>query len=200
LLRRLAAICFALTTEGEHPREAASDISHSSATSASFEAFFRQHEQQIFSYLWRMTGDEQAAYDLSQEAFLRAWRHFDRLQGYELPAGWLFRVATNLALKHVRHHHVVAGLVVTSLQASASAAEPSAPDSTASVAEDDFVREILLDLLLRPRAVLVLHDVHGFTAAEIAGMLAMTHAAVKMMLCRAREQFRARYLHLEAHP
>ena len=53
----------------------------------SFEAFFRRHERNIFGYLWRMTGDEQAAYDLSQETFVRAWQHFDRIASYERPGG-----------------------------------------------------------------------------------------------------------------
>src|SRR6185437_17044223 len=71
------------------------DATHNAASARqlpSFEAFFRRHERDIFGYLWRMTGDEQAAYDLSQETFVRAWQHFDRIATYERPGGWLFRV------------------------------------------------------------------------------------------------------------
>lgn len=75
---------------------------HAAHTLPDFETFFRRHEREIFGYLWRMTGDEQAAYDLSQEAFVRAWQHFDRIAGYERPGAWLFRVATNLALTYQR--------------------------------------------------------------------------------------------------
>jgi sigma-70-like protein len=39
-----------------------------------FEQLFRRHERDIFTYLWRMTGDEHAAYDLAQETFIRACR------------------------------------------------------------------------------------------------------------------------------
>jgi hypothetical protein len=38
-----------------------------------FEAFFWRYERRIFSFLWRMTGDEQLALDLNQETFIRAW-------------------------------------------------------------------------------------------------------------------------------
>ena len=194
-LARVLTAWYALSARGDPPRDEARDADRASAPSLAFEAFFREHQQPIFGYLWRMTGDEQAAYDLSQEAFLRAWRHFDRIHTYELPGGWLFRVATNLALKHLRHHRVVAGLVVSAMEA-ASALDTeaaSSSDPAAHVADDDLVRDVLLDLAPRPRAVLALHDVYGFTTAEIAGMLAMTHAAAKMMLSRAREQFRVRY-------
>jgi RNA polymerase sigma-70 factor (ECF subfamily) len=200
LLPRPHAAWLALAARGDPPHEAAREAGRASAALLAFEAFFREHQQPIFGYLWRMTGDEQAAYDLSQEAFLRAWRHFDRIRAYDLPGGWLFRVATNLALKHLRHSRVVAGLVVTSVDAaSALDAGATSPDPAARLAEDDLVRDVLLDLAPRPRAVLVLHDAYGFTAAEIASMLAMTHAAAKMMLSRAREQFRVRYRRRDDH-
>jgi RNA polymerase sigma-70 factor (ECF subfamily) len=67
-----------------------------------FERFFNAHEAQITGYLYRVTGDAQSASDLSQETFLRAWQHFDRIRSYERPGAWLTRVATNLALQHLR--------------------------------------------------------------------------------------------------
>lgn len=54
----------------------------------SFETFFRRYEQDIFGYLWRMTGEEQTAYDLSQETFLRAWQRFERLRGYDVSGAY----------------------------------------------------------------------------------------------------------------
>ncbi len=201
---RLLAAWFALAAHGEQPSDESGDATLPSATLRAFETFFREHERPVFGYLWRITGDEQVAYDLSQETFLRAWRHFERIRSYALPDGWLFRVATNLALNYLRHKRVVAGLVVSSVDADSaldSVVTPAA-DPTAHLANDELVRDVLLELAPRPRAVLVLHDVYGFTAAEIAGMLAMTTAAVKMMLSRARERFRVRYLHddQEARP
>src|SRR5215470_1657296 len=67
---------------------------------AAFEAFLQGHERDVFRYLWRLTGDEQTAYDLCQETFIRAWQHFTKVSAYDNPGAWLFRVATNLALNH----------------------------------------------------------------------------------------------------
>jgi RNA polymerase sigma factor (sigma-70 family) len=67
-----------------------------------FEAFFARHEREVAGYLWRMTGDEQAARDLTQETFLRAWQRFEQVREYEQPKACLFRVATHLALNHPR--------------------------------------------------------------------------------------------------
>src|SRR5262245_46041405 len=67
-----------------------------------FELFYREHEPQLSAFLYRMTGDAGIAGDLSQETFFRAWQHFERIQTYEQPGAWLIRVATNLALQHLR--------------------------------------------------------------------------------------------------
>jgi RNA polymerase sigma-70 factor (ECF subfamily) len=176
------------------------------ALEADFEAFFRRHQQVIFGYLWRLTGEEQVAYDLSQETFIRAWQHFVDLRHYDHPDGWLFRVATNLALKHLRHRRIVTRLVTTTVHYDDGQAEladwaPVDPaDYAEQVVQEDLVHLVLLALAPRPRALLVLHDVYGLSTVEVAETLNMTHAAVKMMLCRAREQFRLRYQRQEAQP
>ena len=73
-------------------------------------------------------------------------------------------------------------------------------DYAEQVVQDDLVHMVLLALAPRPRALLVLHDVYGLSTNEVAQTLNMTNAAVKMMLCRAREQFRIRYQRQEAQP
>ena len=72
---------------------------HDAAVSRTdFELFVQQTEYDIFTYLWRMTGDVETAFDLSQETFLRAWQHYGKICRYAEPKAWLFRVATNLAI------------------------------------------------------------------------------------------------------
>jgi RNA polymerase sigma-70 factor, ECF subfamily len=201
LLLALAAQDGGVTSDGSPAAGAAA-----TAPEADFEAFLRRHQQVIFGYLWRLTGEEQVAYDLSQETFIRAWQHFADLRQYDHPAGWLFRVATNLALKHLRHRRIVTRLVTTIVDDDDGQAEPAdwasadPADYAEQVVQDDLVHLVLLALAPRPRALLVLHDVYGLSTVEVAETLNMTHAAVKMMLCRAREQFRIRYQRQEAQP
>lgn len=154
------------------------------------ERFIQLYERQVLNYLWRMTGDEQAAYDLTQEVFLRAWQHFDALRRYEQPRGWLFRVATNLALSHIRAHAAVARRTSALDEARA----PSSSDPAWRLAENDLVRGVLLRLTPKRRAALVLREVYGLTAAEVGRVLGMSEVSVRMALHRAREQFRALYV------
>ena len=153
-----------------------------------FEAFFHAHEREIFGYLWRLTGDEYASYDLAQETFVRAWQHFEQLHHYEQPRAWLFRVATNLASNYRRHrsvHDVATTRLSTDVRLES--------DPTTGVVESDAVRAALHAMPVKQRGALVLRVVYGLTLAELARALGTSEAAAKMTLSRAREQFRANY-------
>lgn len=163
---------------------------------ADFAAFFQRFERDIFTYLWRVTGDEQAAYDLSQETFLRAWQHFAKVSAYDRPRAWLFRIATNLALNYQRGRSTRAGFPALE----AETGHPASSDPAWRLAERDLVRQTLLELAPRQRAGLVLREVYGLTCEEVAQALGVSHAAAKMLLCRARKQFRERYRREEAQP
>jgi RNA polymerase sigma factor (sigma-70 family) len=146
-----------------------------------FEAFFRRHEGELFGYLWRMAGDEQTAYDLSQETFVRAWQHFDRIASYERPGAWLFRVATNLALTYQKR----ATAPVGTAQPFSAGVDPAVSDPAWKFAVSDAIRATLLTLTPQQRAALVLREVYGFSCAEVAETLGISEAAAKMTLSRA---------------
>lgn len=157
---------------------------------ARFEAFYHQHERDIFTYLWRLTSDEASVYDLAQETFLRAWQQFDKVAGYERPGAWLFRVATNLALNFLRQRRTPLGAALT-LDEHVHAEN----DPARGVIEGDLVRRALMALPPRHRAALVLREIYGLTGDELATTLSVSAGAAKTLLWRARDDFRARYLH-----
>ena len=171
--------------QDEHPTSAAEGD-----YAAQFETFFLRYDRQITSYLWRMTGDEQLASELAQETFLRAWQHFAEISNYEQPLGWLFRVATNLALQQRRRRAAPVGAAAP-LNAEN---DPASSDPTVHFVEQDLVRQTLLQLPLQQRAALILREVYGLSCAEVGNLLNCSRDAVKMALFRAREQFRAHYL------
>jgi RNA polymerase sigma-70 factor (ECF subfamily) len=163
--------------------------SHPGTALLAYEPFVRQHERAILNYLWRMTGDEELAYDLTQEVFLRAWQRWETIRGYDQPRAWLFRVATNLARSHLRRRSPLGQRVAMP----DDDASPATSDPAWRFAEADQVRDALLQLSPKRRAALVLREVYQFSAAEIGAMLGMREAAVRMTVHRAREQFRALY-------
>ncbi len=172
-----------------------SKSAHGGGLDKECEQFIREHERQVLNYLWRMTGEEQASYDLSQEVFLRAWRHFDTIRRYDRPHSWLYRVATNLALSYIRSRSVRLG----ALQSEDTDSEPFAADPASQLAESDHVRLTLLRLPAKRRAALVLREVYGLSVGEIAEVLRTSDASVRMALHRARLQFRTAYRREEAN-
>jgi RNA polymerase sigma-70 factor (ECF subfamily) len=133
-----------------------------------------------------MTGDESAANDLRQETFIRAWRSFGSLSGYDRPLAWLYRVATNLAFNYRRDQRARISL-------SAIAHDPADSDHTGRLAERDLVRATLLALPPRERAALALREGQGLACDEVAQTLGVTPAAARTLLWRAREHFRDLY-------
>ena len=159
-----------------------------------FEDFIAGREADIFGYLWRLTGDEQTAYDLCQETLLRAWRHFGKIRHYEQPGGWLFRVATNLALNAIAQRSTMRSRI-TPLGENE---QPAVEDASGSVARRDLIHATLLQLPPRERAALVLREVEGFSNGEIADALGVSANSVRMLLSRARSHFRQRYEHADS--
>lgn len=158
---------------------------------SAFEPFFREHERAVYACLWRLTGDAQAARDLTQETFLRAWRHFEQARTYERPLAWLLRIATNLAFSQYQRESSRRAVSTDRLT---DADAPSRSDPMRGLAERDLVQRTLLELPPNQRAALVLREVYGFTCEEIGSMLGVSRDAVKMALFRGREGFRRRYL------
>jgi RNA polymerase sigma-70 factor (ECF subfamily) len=170
-------------------QEIRSAVPHGQAQADTFESFFRRFERDILGYLCRMTGEEQAAYDLSQETFLRAWQHYTKVCDYDRPRAWLFRVATNLALNYLRGRPAHADLAAIGEREG----HPASSDPAWRLAERDLVRQTLFDLAPKQRAALVLREVYGLSCEEVAQTLGISRDAAKMLLSRARERFRERY-------
>jgi len=160
---------------------------------AAFESLMRGHERDVFSYLWRLTGDEQTAYDLCQEMFLRAWQHFATMSRYDQPGAWLFRVATNLAINFLKKRKLLTYLAEDAWEATL----PVAEDPLHGFVVRDLVHRALLHLQPRYRSALVLREVYGLSSEEVALALGTTHAAANMTLSRAREEFRQRVTYEE---
>ncbi len=149
------------------------------------EALFRQYEQPICAYLARLTGDLARAQELTQETFIRAYRALLRGARWDNPRAWLYRVASRLATDDYRRHSLLQWLPLLDTDAD--------PEPQLASAEQLAVRQALAALAPRYRIPLVLYTTEGYSVQEVADILAISVGAVKMRLCRARQQFRRAY-------
>jgi RNA polymerase sigma-70 factor, ECF subfamily len=156
-----------------------------------FKDFFMRYRPDIYGYLWRIIGEEQAAQDICQETFLRAWQHFGKVSAYDRPVAWLFRVATNLAINYQRHRSTTNDRLLKPEEAEN---EGSGVDPTLGIVERDAVATALQALPPRQRMALVLRVVYGMPFEEIAVTLGVSQANARMALSRGRQQFRRHYL------
>jgi RNA polymerase sigma-70 factor (ECF subfamily) len=170
---------------------------------SAFDAFFIQYERPLYGYLRRMLPSHDAALDVAQEAFFRAWQRFDVIGGYDRPQAWLFRVATNLALDLIQRRQPTGLSQLAGHHDDAvnekSAADDFLPvlmdpfDMERSLAERDLVNRLLGRLPARQRAAVLLWAAYGLTTTEIAEIFATTEVNVRQMLSRGRARFRELY-------
>ncbi|SRR6266487_4562331 len=166
--------------------------------------------RELLAHCYRLLGSVDEAEDLVQETYLRAWRSYRGFEGRSSVRTWLYQIATNACLTALQHHArrqlpsglgapgedaelppAVASSQVRWLQPMPDAlVTPESGDPAAIAVSRESLRLALIASLQylppRQRAVLLLRDVLAFPAADIAGMLGTTTAAVKSTLQRAR--------------
>jgi RNA polymerase sigma-70 factor (ECF subfamily) len=165
-----------------------------------FRALTQPYARELHVHCYRMLGSLQDAEDALQETLLRAWRHLRRFEGRSSLRGWLYKIATNVCLTASERRR----------------REPSAPDPRVDVPHLSPYPDELLDqvdlaetnpairydlresvqlaflaaiqlLPPRQRAVLILRDVLGWSAREVADLLETTVGSVNSALHRGRE-------------
>ena len=77
-------------------------IRYRDGETGAFEVLLERHRQPVFNFLYRSLRDRERSEDLLQEVFLRVWTHAEQWNGQGAFKSWLFRIATNTALNHLR--------------------------------------------------------------------------------------------------
>jgi RNA polymerase sigma-70 factor, ECF subfamily len=162
-----------------------------SAAMATTSELFSTHHDRIRRYVLGMIRDPAEAEDLTQETFLRAYRRQDSLRDPDAARGWLYRIATHVCLDRLRQRapHVSVESEEGSRRAeSAASPAPSALEITERKETSVCVQRCLDFLSDSYRAVILLHEIHALTTAEIAALLGVEEGAVKIRLHRARRR------------
>jgi RNA polymerase sigma-70 factor (ECF subfamily) len=147
-----------------------------------FEALYRRHVGRVHGLCLRLCGNQARAEELTQECFVRAWRKINSFRGDSAFGTWLYRLSTNLVLSDLRRHrHWEQSL--DELPEEVDHHEPDAP------LERDLERAIAR-LPDGARAVLVLHDIEGYSHPEISAMTGIAVGTSKTHLHRARRALR----------
>ena len=146
-----------------------------------FRAFFEDEHRRLFKTLYFVTGDRSEAADLMQDAFLKLWERWDRIERIDDPVAYLFRVALNGSRMRAR-------------TARRAAARPMpfvvTRDAFDEVDLREDVRRMLHALAPRQRAALVLLDLYGYGSEEAARIMGIRPSTVRALATQGRAVLR----------
>jgi RNA polymerase sigma-70 factor, ECF subfamily len=157
------------------------------AAHAFVEELFAKHHNEIHAYLVRMLRDPELAADLTQDAFVKAYRAYDTLEASENARAWLYRIAHRVALDELRRRKIIRFLPFTGEHRGSA---PSPEHLIMDLRLSGDLQRALERIPERQRSALLLAELHDLTGLELAQALGVSHVAARALLTRARESLR----------
>jgi RNA polymerase sigma-70 factor, ECF subfamily len=156
-----------------------------------FDELVRRTYVDTYTLAVRLTGNEEDARDVVQEAYLRAWKGIRRFRGESLFSTWMYRITANTAYTHVqrrkRYRTTALEDVDEPIEARFEAQPDAMAESSAGLAELAAAVDRLPETL---RQIVILKDVYGLPHEAIAEELGISVAAAKVRLHRGRKKLR----------
>jgi RNA polymerase sigma-70 factor (ECF subfamily) len=143
------------------------------------------HAPRVYSLAYRLSGDTEKAREFTQDTFIRAFSRLSQFRGDAAFSTWLHRIVvtivSNARRSEVRFAREVALDEAHSIEVTAPQADPDLRECIARAVHD--LSEVY-------RTTLIMHDIEGYTHAEIAGILGVPEGTCKSRLSAARAQLR----------
>ena len=158
-----------------------------------FSRLVEANQGKIYSLCFRMTGNPDDAADLTQEAFLNAWRGLGKFGGQSTFSTWLYRLAANACIDFLRREKRRSALSMTLEDGEDEDHQADLPDERWSPERElerkelrNAVQKGLLTLSPEHRQVLLLRETEGLSYQEIGQALDLEEGTVKSRIARAR--------------
>jgi RNA polymerase sigma-70 factor (ECF subfamily) len=156
-----------------------------------FDELVRRTFVDSFTLARRLTGNEEDARDVVQEAYLRAWKGIGKFRGEAAFSTWMYRITANAAATHVhKRRRQRAEPFADDFEPVDTHAERAVSQGAESAESLERISRALDELPAKLRSVVVLKDVYGLSHEAIAEELGITVAAAKVRLHRARHKLR----------
>lgn len=157
-----------------------------------FGELVRIHQHEVYTLAVRLVHDRDLASDVTQDAFIRAWRAMPQFRGDSKFSTWMHRITVNTAWTHRTRRNRVRLDPLESLPADPEARTLAPERAGESALAAPSIESALADLSASVRAVVVLKDIYDWTHAEIAEHLDISVTAAKVRLHRGRKELRQR--------
>jgi len=164
-----------------------------------FDSLVRRYQERVYATLYHMTSNHEDADDLTQEAFIKAYKAINSFKGDSSFFTWVYRIAINKTINHLKQRKNKVHMSLNDLDFNAE----NDPDIVAFVSEKTPRREVNLSELQEKlneamqklsdihRLVVTLHDVQGMSHEEISKIMDCNTGTVRSRLFYARQQLQA---------
>lgn len=146
-----------------------------------FEALVRRHRAQIYRIALRIVGNPQDAQDVTQDVLIQLWGSLGGFLGHSAFTTWLYRMVVNRSLNHRKRHPRTVSLLEVDRPAIAGADQ-----EVIARRRMHATSQAIAALPAEQRAVVVLHQLEGFSYADTAAILAIPESTVRGRLARGR--------------
>jgi len=163
-----------------------------------FHKIYSEYYPRIVGYLRRIVGESEAE-DVAQETFVKAGKALETFRGDSQLSTWIYRIATNAAMDHMRHRSSLKRAPEEPLQEECEAEDqdlwtgekkPSLEASLIRGQMNECIRGIVEKLPANHRVVITLSELEGLTNGEIAEILQVSLDTAKIRLHRARAKLK----------
>ena len=160
--------------------------------SAAFGRLVQQYQDRLYNSLLRVLGSADDAADIVQDAFVQAYVKLSSFRGGSAFYTWLYRIAFNLAMSHMRRSHKKASLdeMKTLVGAEPTDGQPTVETGLIEQERAELVHAALAELSFEHRQIIVLREIDGCSYEEIAEILDLPVGTVRSRLFRARLEMR----------
>jgi RNA polymerase sigma-70 factor, ECF subfamily len=155
-----------------------------------FGDLYRQHAGRVFALCLRMTGDRVQAQELMQDVFVRAWERLRSFRGEASFVSWLHRLAVNVVLTGARTDRRREARVALAEDLAAVEGDFGTWRKHGAATDPGTAIDLEQAIAALPpgaRTAFVLHDVEGYSHAEIAELTGLAEGTIRAQLHRARK-------------
>lgn len=158
---------------------------------AAFDALVQMNQSMVYNLAYRMTGNREDALDVSQEAFIKAWRFLPQFHGDSSFGTWLYRITVNSAKDYMEREARHVSLPIENEEGYTEISGGVMPEEEIEKKEkSEIIRAAMKRLTPEHREIIILRDGDGYSYDEIAQMLELEAGTVRSRLNRARAALR----------
>ncbi|MCE9612175.1 MAG: sigma-70 family RNA polymerase sigma factor [Chthoniobacter sp.] len=167
---------------------------------SAFNELVTRYRSRAFSMIYQMTRNEQDAWDLAQDGFVKAWKNIGRFRGQSSFYTWLYRILMNVTIDSMRRKHIQSGtefddqIGLRQIEPGAATAPRVEMQPVENISDREIrtrIDEAIAKLSPEHRAAIVMREIDGLEYTEIAAQMECSLGTVMSRLFYARKKLQA---------